>query len=210
MGARREFRERRMHRTRPGIMCAAGLAFCAAVHAGTPVPTYGTYFGGTGDNVAVAVAVDSSANVIVAGYTTSPTLPGTANAYQPTIAPGFPGNQDVFIAKFSPSGALLWTTFLGGNSQDAPAALAVDLAGNIYVTGTTGSSNYPIQAVVSCVPVGGAFNFNSSAAFQQNCAMALRPVQTRRSRLLSPSSVQMGPSLFTPSELPVCERLRWP
>ena len=152
------------------IQCCLGPV--AVLHGGTPVPTYGTYFGGTGDNVAVAVAVDSSGNVIVAGYTTSPTLPGTANAYQPTIATGFPGNQDVFIAKFSPSGALLWTTFLGGNSQDAPAALAVDLAGNIYVTGPTSSSNYPIQAVVSCAPVGGAFNFNSSAAFQQNCTMA--------------------------------------
>src|ERR1700729_170533 len=42
----------------------------------TPVPTYGTYFGGTGDtNVAVAVAVDPSGNIVVAGYTTSQTLP---------------------------------------------------------------------------------------------------------------------------------------
>jgi hypothetical protein len=47
---------------------------------GTPIPTYGTYFGGTGDtNSAVAVALDSSGNVIVAGITSSQTLPGTAN-----------------------------------------------------------------------------------------------------------------------------------
>ncbi|MGO9969923.1 MAG: hypothetical protein ACLPY2_21890 [Bryobacteraceae bacterium] len=59
--------------------------------ASTPVPTYGTYFGGTGDtNVAVAVAVDPSGNVVVAGYTTSQTLPGTAAAFQPTKAAGYP------------------------------------------------------------------------------------------------------------------------
>jgi hypothetical protein len=110
--------------------------------------TYGTYFGGTGDtNVPVAVVVDPSGNVIMAGYTTSQTLPGTANAFQPTKATGFPDNQDIFIAKFDPSGAtLLWATFLGGDDLDEPTALAVDSAGGIYVVGTTRSSNFPITS----------------------------------------------------------------
>jgi uncharacterized protein (TIGR03437 family) len=120
----------------------------AALNAGTPVLTYGTYFSGTGDtNLAVAVVVDGSGNVIITGYTTSQTLPGTANAFQPTRATGFPSNLDVFVAKFDPSGrSLLWATFLGGDGDDRPVAISVDAAGNVYVAGTTQSSNFPVTA----------------------------------------------------------------
>src|SRR5579862_6017968 len=153
----------------------ATLLVCGlvAVCGGSPVPTYGTYFGGGGDNnAAVAVAVDPQGNVIVAGHTTSQTLPGTTNAFQSVRATGFPDNEDVFIAKFNPSGTtLLWATFLGGNGDDQPTAIAVDSTGAIYVTGTTGSSNFPAQAAISCVPVAGFFNFNSSSPFQQSCSM---------------------------------------
>ena len=102
--------------TKRRVLCALlGLWPILAV-ASTPTATYGTYFGGTGDtNVAVAVAVGVSGEVIVAGYTTSPSLPGTAKALQPTKANGFANNRDVFIAKFDPTGrTLIWTTFLGG------------------------------------------------------------------------------------------------
>ena len=118
----------------------------ALATAGTPVPTYGTYFGGTGDtNAAVAVAADPSGNVVLAGYTTSQTLPGTAQVFQPVKATGFPNNRDVFIAKFDPTGAtLLWATFLGGDDLDEPTALTTDSAGSIYVIGTTRSSAFPV------------------------------------------------------------------
>ena len=114
-----------------------------------PVTTFGTVFGAPGgQNVGVAVAVDpADGDVIIAGYTTSSTLPGTANAYQPTKAAGPTGNANVFVAKFGPSGTpLLWSTFLGGNTSDIPTALAVDAAGSIYVAGTTQSSNFPLSA----------------------------------------------------------------
>ena len=111
------------------------------------VPTYGTYFGGTGDSniaVAVAVAVDPQGNVIVAGYTTSQTLPGTANAFQPTKAPGFPDNQNVFIAKFDPTGrTLLWTTFLGGDTLDikwTPLSEPFFVRNKLMLGGVLGSS----------------------------------------------------------------------
>ncbi len=112
----------------------------------TPIVTYGTYFSGTGDDAAVAVALGPSGEIIVAGTTTSPSLPGTANAWQPTKATGFPNNSDVFIAKFDSSGRTLqWATFLGGDGNDIPTAVAVDRNGSIYVTGTTQSSNFPVS-----------------------------------------------------------------
>src|SRR3984885_6101037 len=116
------------------------------LYCGTVVPIYGTYFGGTGDtNSAVAVALDLSGNVIVAGVTSSQTLPGTANAFQPTKAVGFPDNQNVYIAKFNQTGhVLLWATFLGGNQDDRPTSVAVDSRGNVYVVGTTNSSTFPV------------------------------------------------------------------
>jgi len=135
------------------------------------VPTYGTYFGGAGDtNVAVAVAVDPSGNVIVAGYTTSQTLPGTSSAFQPTKATGFPDNRDVFVAKFDPTGrTLIWATFLGADDDDTPSALAVDASGNVYVAGTTQSSNFPAKAEASCIPPPPEFDFTTP--FQQLCSM---------------------------------------
>jgi hypothetical protein len=98
----------------------------------------------------------------VAGYTSSPTLPGTANAFQPTKAAGFSGNTNVFVAKFDPTGrTLIWSTFLGGDTQDEPTAVAVDSAGAIYVAGNTSSSNYPVQAVITC-PGATLLNFNAT------------------------------------------------
>jgi uncharacterized protein (TIGR03437 family) len=148
---------------RMGVVAALFELLPPLAPASTPVPTYGTYFGGTGDaNSAVAVAVDPSGNVIMVGYTTSQTLPGTALAFQPTKAAGFPDNRNVFVAKFNSSGAaLLWATFLGGASDDIPTAAAVDSAGNIYVVGTTGSSNFPVTpgAYLQSASTGGSSGF---------------------------------------------------
>ena len=51
-------------------------------------------------------------------------------------AVGFPNNQNVYIAKFNPTGkVLLWATFLGGDQDDQPTSVAVDAGGNVYVVG---------------------------------------------------------------------------
>jgi uncharacterized protein (TIGR03437 family) len=116
--------------------------------------------------------VDSSGDVIVVGYTTSQTLPGTANAFQPTKAAGFPDNTNAFIAKFDPTGTtLLWATFLGGDTYEAPTAVAVDPSGDIYVAGTSESSNM-FQTVISCSPPNG---FDFTTPFQQNCSTRPAP-----------------------------------
>ena len=115
------------------------------LQAGDLVPIYGRYFGELGDaSSTVAVAVKPSGEIIIAGYTTSQTLPGTSYAFQPMKATGFPDNRDVFVAEFDKTGdTLLWSTFLGGDDLDQPQTVAVDSSGNIYIAGPTRSSTFP-------------------------------------------------------------------
>ena len=60
------------------------------------------------------------------------------------LQPTYGGNYDAFVSKINPSGsALVYSTYLGGSGQDLGSGIAVDSAGNAYVTGNTGSSNFP-------------------------------------------------------------------
>ena len=86
-----------------------------------------------------SIAVDSAGNAYVTGYTTSSNFP-TKNAYNNTHG----GGTDCFVFKLSASGdSLLYSTFVGGSASDRGASIAVDSAGNAYVTGSTYSSNFP-------------------------------------------------------------------
>lgn len=97
---------------------------------------FSTLMGGERNDAGRGIALDSFGNVFVAGLTNSEQFP-TQSAMQARLA----GNSDGIIAKFSPEGRLFFSTFLGGTSTDEIYALAVDGAGNAYVTGTTGSPN---------------------------------------------------------------------
>jgi uncharacterized repeat protein (TIGR03803 family) len=100
---------------------------------------YSTYFGGTNGQSAGSVAVDSSGNAYISGGTTSSNFP-TQNAFQATAG----GNWDVIVAKFNSTGsALIYSTYIGGRSDDFGDALAVDSSGNAYVAGYTESANFP-------------------------------------------------------------------
>jgi hypothetical protein len=104
-----------------------------------PVLTYSTYLGGSGNDAANAIAVDLAGNAYVAGSTDSADLP-SANPLQAANA----GGGDAFVAKLNRDGsALLYTTYLGGSNFDGVNAIAVDLAGNTYVGGTTNSVDFP-------------------------------------------------------------------
>jgi uncharacterized repeat protein (TIGR01451 family) len=107
-----------------------------------PVLSYSTYLGGTGDEVAPAIAVDSGLNFYVAGTTTSTDFPVTAGVIQTALS----GTSDAFIAKFDPSGALLFATYLGGSGTETVAGIGVDGGFNVYVGGTTTSGNFPPSA----------------------------------------------------------------
>jgi hypothetical protein len=104
-----------------------------------PVLVYSTYLGGSGFDQGSGIAVDSSGNAYVTGYTESTNFP-TVHPLQAVYA----GNGDAFVAKLNPSGsALVYSTYLGGSGGDGASGIAVDSSGNAYVTGGTESTNFP-------------------------------------------------------------------
>jgi uncharacterized protein (TIGR03437 family) len=109
-----------------------------------PTLKYSTYLGATANDGSRGIGLDSAGNVYIVGNTTSQNLP-TISAVQPAFG-GMTSNfmnGDAFVAKFSPAGALIYLTYLGGSGDDAASAVAVDGAGNAYVVGLTTSQNFP-------------------------------------------------------------------
>ena len=104
-----------------------------------PVLVYGTYLGGSGSDQVSGVAVDSAGSVYVAGYTDSIDFPLATLGSLP------PSATHVFVAKLDATGSnLVYADYLGGNSEDYGYALVLDGANNVYVTGGTASSDFPI------------------------------------------------------------------
>ena len=102
---------------------------------------YSTFLGGSAASGATAIAVDSSGNAYVTGFTRSTNFP-TKNPLQPA----FGGSSDVFVTKLDPTGStLIYSTFLGGSGDESGNGLAVDASGNAYITGGTNSSNFPTK-----------------------------------------------------------------
>jgi photosystem II stability/assembly factor-like uncharacterized protein len=114
-----------------------------------PVLTYSTYFGGNAGDTPWAVAVDVAGSAYIAGGTFSTRLkePPTPGAIQPAYAGGGRAAGDGFVAKLNPTGtAFDYITYLGGRHEDLIVDLALDPAGNAYVTGLTDSTNFPVTA----------------------------------------------------------------
>jgi hypothetical protein len=103
---------------------------------------YGTYLGGSGDDNLDThqLAVDVQGNAYLAMLTPSTNLPVTAGVFQPLLA----GNNDVGLCKVGTNGALLACTYLGGSLNESVEGLSVDATGNVYVTGATRSTNFPV------------------------------------------------------------------
>ena len=103
-----------------------------------PAISYSTFLGGSRFDAATAIAADSAGNAYVTGWTESSDFPASSPA-QPRSG----GGVDAFVAKFNVSGALVYSTYVGGRGDDRGFGIAVDGAGSAYVTGWTGSSNFP-------------------------------------------------------------------
>jgi hypothetical protein len=100
---------------------------------------YSTYLGGSGDEEARGIALDSAGNAYVTGYTGSTDFP-TANPLQDVYGGGF---SDAFVTKLNASGsALVYSTYLGGSGDEEARGIALDSAGNAYVTGFTRSADF--------------------------------------------------------------------
>jgi hypothetical protein len=88
---------------------------------------YSSYLGGSNDDNAAGIALDRDGNAYIAGTATSSDFPRTAGTMT--------GEQAAFVAKFDPNGALLYSTFIDGACDGEAHAIAVDPAGNAYITG---------------------------------------------------------------------------
>ena len=103
---------------------------------------YSTYLGGSGNDVGNGIAVDAAGNAYVTGYTDFDRLPDHSRA--PFQSDHAGGTCDAFVAKLNATGSgLVYSTYLGGSGKDKGQGIAVDAAGNAYVTGTTASTNFP-------------------------------------------------------------------
>ena len=108
-----------------------------------PFATWMTYYGGSNGDQGESIAADGNGNVYVTGVTTSnstfPVLAGIQMAYGG-------GLFDAFVVKFNEAGGRQWATYYGGSSGDRADGIAADASGNVCITGTTFSGNFPFTS----------------------------------------------------------------
>jgi len=102
---------------------------------------YSTYLGGSSSDFGRDIVIDSSGNAYITGDTQSTNFP-TKNPYQGSYA----GVADAFVTKLSPQGnSLVYSTYLGGSDSDWGSGIAIDSSNDAYITGSTGSSDFPTK-----------------------------------------------------------------
>jgi len=142
-----------------GGTCGAGEdpkpcfdAFVAKLNATGSELLYSTYLGGSGDDFAQGIAVDAVGNAVVTGLTTSTDFP-TQRALRPDFAGGA---YEAFVTKLDTRGAeMAFSTYLGGSGDDFGTHTAVDISGDIYLTGYTNSVDFPVARVLQSSFSGG-------------------------------------------------------
>jgi len=134
---------------------AVSTAFVSKFNPSGTALLYSTYLGGNAiaatlheqGDYAHAIAVDATGNAYVTGWTYSSDFPITSGAFQTTDQAATIALATGFVTKLNPSGtALLYSTYLGGNTLDEPNSIAVDTSGNAYVSGITFSTNFPVTS----------------------------------------------------------------
>ena len=118
---------------------------------------YSTFLGGNGcdgSENAGGIAVDPSGNAYVGNTTVSTNFPTTAGAFQTALA----GRNDATFTMFAPGGSLVYSSHLGGSGGTSGIGIAVDTAGNAYVTGVTDSADFPTSPGAFQARLGGPGN----------------------------------------------------
>src|SRR5438552_2921528 len=144
--------------TTPGAFQATSMgggdAFVTKLNATGSGLVYSTYLGGSNFDAGSGIAVDTAGSAYVAGFTGSTNFPTSLGAFQTTYGGG---TVDAFVAKVNLLGSgLVYSTYLGGSDFDASGGIAVDAAGNAYVTGGTSSTNFPTTTGAFQTTAGGA------------------------------------------------------
>ena len=112
-------------------------AFVAKLNAAGSAISYLTFVGGSnGDETGNAIAVDSALNAVIAGSA------GAGTTTVKSIQSFSRGGTDAFVAKLGASGAVTFSTYLGGSNEDVALAVALDVAGAIYIAGFTDSTDF--------------------------------------------------------------------
>jgi hypothetical protein len=135
--------------------------FVSKLNPGGTALVYSTYLGGGNGDECNGIAIDSSGNAYITGYTTSFNFPITSGAFDIS----YNGAGDGFVCKLNPNGtALLYSTYLGGKDEDWASGIAIDGSGNAYITGYSGSTDFPTtpEAFETSSHGGG---YNNSDAF---------------------------------------------
>ncbi|MFW9923672.1 MAG: SBBP repeat-containing protein [Candidatus Thorarchaeota archaeon] len=106
--------------------------------------SFSTYYGGSNNDGLIDMVIDSEDNIIIIGYTSSTNFP-VVNAFQENSE----GSDDSFVVKLDPSGQnILFASYLGGNGNDLAVKVTIDSSDNIYVTGITYSTNFPVSNAI--------------------------------------------------------------
>jgi beta-propeller repeat-containing protein len=132
-------------------------AFVVAVKSDGSAYVFSRYVGGSNIDIGDGIAADSSGAYVTGETASSTTFPISSSPAQKNFGGG---TFDAFATKLSPAGAVVYSTFLGGNADDVGVAIAIDGSGNAYVTGQTASSNFPTQS-----PTQTGFGGGTSDAF---------------------------------------------
>jgi len=144
-----------------GVEVIFGDTFVAKITPDGRALAYSTYLGGSGDERAFDIDVDAAGNAYVTGFTRSQNFP-TRNPLQSSLA----GTQDIYVAKFSTGGALVYSTYLGGSGIESTegAGIAVDAAGSVYLSGGTSSTDFPTHNPLQPANAGGTDAFITKLA----------------------------------------------
>ncbi|HYM11385.1 MAG TPA: SBBP repeat-containing protein [Bryobacterales bacterium] len=146
--------------TTPGVFrkpipphAQGGKVFVTKINPSGTALLYSTWFGGDNADFGLAIAVDSAGKAYVAGRTRSRRFPQTGDTLQCRYGGG---ETDAFLFELNAAGSgLLHSTFLGGSGDETVGSLALDAAGNVFVAGSTTSSDFPVTTGVYKTAFGG-------------------------------------------------------
>ncbi len=169
-----------------GAASGTNTAFAAEINPTATALVYSTFLGGSDGDDALGLALDSSGNLYLTGVTMSSDFPVSPNAFQSAnhSTPGAGGCGSAFLTELNASGIMVYSTYLGGSSDDCGYQVATLSNGAVYLTGSTSSSDFPVTANAFDTTYNSAYNTAFVAQFNFGTA----PVLTASATALTASA----------------------